>query len=107
MSVALFVSPGTRLVASDANATYRPSALIEGVSFTSLLCTPEPLTLTSESAPAEAEARVRPRATAKLNRLFVKDGDEGLPNRVKRMLRSTISTDPLRLISARRSWVLP
>jgi hypothetical protein len=29
-SVAPFVSPGTRLVASDAKATSRPSALIEG-----------------------------------------------------------------------------
>ena len=38
MSVLLFVSPGTRLEASDENATNRPSAEMEGIKERPIAC---------------------------------------------------------------------
>src|SRR5262249_39835163 len=45
------VSPGTRLSENDANATYRPSALIAGSSLSWFPCTPALLTLSSSVKP--------------------------------------------------------
>ena len=75
MSGNWFVSPGTRLSASDVNATYRPFALIAGLKLNPFACDPSVATETRTTLGTQPEGA--PRQVSRRNtsvKLFVSLG---------------------------------